>query len=78
MRSAHADLFFWDRVPIGYSTRSPYECSHHVRIARDFGVKSDDIREIVSETNGESTSFVVRLLAQLPRFEGRFSKVSMN
>jgi len=44
-------------LQVGYSTRSPYEYSHHVKIARDFGVKDDDIRAIVAETNGESTRF---------------------
>jgi alkylhydroperoxidase family enzyme len=44
-------------LQVGYSTRSPYEYSHHVKIARDFGVTDDDIRGIVAETNGESTGF---------------------
>jgi alkylhydroperoxidase family enzyme len=44
-------------LQVGYSTRSSYEYSHHIKIARDFGVTDDDIRGIVAETNGESTGF---------------------
>lgn len=42
-------------LQIGYLTRSPYEYSHHIKIGREFGVRDEDIRAIVAETNGETT-----------------------
>jgi alkylhydroperoxidase family enzyme len=44
-------------LQVGYSTKSPYEYSHHIKIGRDFGVTDDDIRGIVADTHGESTAF---------------------
>jgi alkylhydroperoxidase family enzyme len=44
-------------LQVGYSTRSSYEYSHHIKIARDFGVTDDDIRGVVAETKGESAGF---------------------
>jgi alkylhydroperoxidase family enzyme len=43
-------------LQVGYVAKSPYEFSHHVKIGREFGVKDDDIRAIVAETNGERTN----------------------
>jgi alkylhydroperoxidase family enzyme len=43
-------------LQVGYSARSPYEYSHHIKIGRDFGVTDDDIRAIEAETRGETTS----------------------
>jgi alkylhydroperoxidase family enzyme len=44
-------------LQVGYSTKSPYEYSHHIKIGRDFGVTDADIRGIVAETRGEPTGF---------------------
>ena len=44
-------------LQVGYSAKSPYAYSHHIRIGRDFGVTDDDIRGIVADTNGKSTGF---------------------
>jgi alkylhydroperoxidase family enzyme len=42
-------------LQIGYSARSAYEYSHHVKIGREFGVSDADIRAIAAETRGETT-----------------------
>src|SRR5215470_2822412 len=34
---------------VGYATRQPYEWSHHVEIARRFGVKDEEIRGLMEE-----------------------------
>lgn len=39
-------------LQVGYSAKSPYEYSHHVKIGREFGVSDDDIRAIGEETAG--------------------------
>jgi alkylhydroperoxidase family enzyme len=44
-------------LQVGYVTKSAYEYSHHIKIGLEFGVTADDIRGIVAETNGKSTSF---------------------
>ena len=43
-------------LQVGYSARSPYEFSHHIKIGRDFGVTDADIRAIEAETQGRSTN----------------------
>src|SRR3954467_14067181 len=43
-------------LQVGYSARSPYEYSHHVKIGREFGVTDDDIRAIEAETRGEPSA----------------------
>jgi alkylhydroperoxidase family enzyme len=43
-------------LQVGYSSGSPYEYSHHIKIGREFGVTDADIRAIAAETNGEVTS----------------------
>src|SRR6516162_3422390 len=40
-------------LQVGYSTRSPYEYSHHVKIGREFGCSDDDIRAVALETAGK-------------------------
>ena len=40
-------------LQVGYSTRSPYEYSHHVKIGREFGCSDDDIRAVALETSGK-------------------------
>lgn len=42
-------------LQVGYSTKAPYEYSHHIKIGRDFGVSDDDIRAIAEETAGRET-----------------------
>ncbi len=43
-------------LQVGYLARSPYEWSHHVKIAYDFGVTDDDIRALVDDTEGRPTA----------------------
>jgi alkylhydroperoxidase family enzyme len=43
-------------LQVGYLARSPYEYSHHVKIARDFGVADDEIRAVAAETAGVVTT----------------------
>ncbi len=73
-------------LQVGYSAKSSYEYSHHIRIGRDFGVTDDDIRAIVADTNGEATGFtslekaVLRaareLTAQPNLAEGTYNELS--
>ncbi len=39
-------------LQIGYLARAPYEWSHHIKIGHDFGVSDDDIRALITETEG--------------------------
>jgi alkylhydroperoxidase family enzyme len=39
-------------LQVGYSARSPYEYSHHIKIGRDFGVSDDDLRALIDDTAG--------------------------
>ena len=41
-------------LQVGYTTRSPYEYSHHIKIGRQFGVSDDDIRAIALENAGKA------------------------
>ncbi|MFI4986840.1 MAG: carboxymuconolactone decarboxylase family protein [Alphaproteobacteria bacterium] len=43
-------------LQVGYLTRSRYEYSHHIKISRDFGVSDADIRSIIAETAGGTTT----------------------
>jgi alkylhydroperoxidase family enzyme len=43
-------------LQVGWLARSPYEWSHHVKIAREFGVNDDDIRAVGEETAGRTTA----------------------
>jgi alkylhydroperoxidase family enzyme len=38
-------------LQVGWLARSPYEWSHHVRIAREFGVPDQDLAAIAAETD---------------------------
>ena len=42
-------------LQVGYSLRSAYEFSQHVKIGRDFGVTDDDIRAIADESADRPT-----------------------
>jgi len=39
-------------MTVGYLTRAPYEWSHHVILAKDFGVSDGDIGELVNYLEG--------------------------
>ncbi len=52
-------------LQVGYAAKSPYEYSHHIKIAREFGVKDDDIRGIIADSKGEPTTFSPREKAVL-------------
>jgi alkylhydroperoxidase family enzyme len=43
-------------LQVGYLTRSPYEWSHHIVLARQFGVTDEDIQGIIDYTDGKLTS----------------------
>jgi len=43
-------------LQVGWLARSPYEWSHHVKLGYDFGVTDDDIRALIDDTAGKSTS----------------------
>lgn len=40
-------------LQVGYLARSPYEWSHHIKIAYDFGVSDEDIRALIDVTEGK-------------------------
>ncbi len=42
-------------LQVGYLTRSEYEYSHHIKIGRDFGVTDDDIRALITESEGRNS-----------------------
>ena len=42
-------------LQVGYSAKSPYEYSHHIKIGREFGVTDDDVHAIEAETQGKAT-----------------------
>ena len=56
-------------LQVGYSAKSPYEFSHHIKIGRDFGVTDEDIRAIEAETKGQAThlSALARAVLQAAR-----------
>jgi alkylhydroperoxidase family enzyme len=39
-------------LQVGYLARAPYEWSHHIKIGRDFGVTTSDIRALIDDTEG--------------------------
>ncbi len=43
-------------LQVGYMTRQPYEYSHHVKLAMEFGCSEDDIRAIALETAGKPST----------------------
>lgn len=43
-------------LQVGYVYRSPYEYSHHVRIAHEFGVSDEEIRAVTLETEGKPST----------------------
>ena len=43
-------------IQVGYSARSVYEYTHHIKIGLSFGVTEDDLRAIADETAGRPTN----------------------
>jgi alkylhydroperoxidase family enzyme len=56
-------------LQVGYTTRSPYEWSHHVKISQDFGVTEADIRALMAENaaNENDLSSLDRLILSAAR-----------
>jgi alkylhydroperoxidase family enzyme len=56
-------------LQVGYMTRQPYEYSHHVKLAMEFGCSEDDIRALAEETAGRSSKLdpVARLVLKAAR-----------
>ena len=42
-------------LQVGWLARAPYEWSHHIKIGRDFGVTTEDIRALIDESDGKPT-----------------------
>ena len=43
-------------LQVGWLERSEYEFTHHVKIGKEFGVTDDDIKALIDETDGKTTS----------------------
>ncbi len=43
-------------LQVGYTTKTAYEWSHHIKIGLEFGVSKSDIRAIPAESAGKETS----------------------
>jgi alkylhydroperoxidase family enzyme len=43
-------------LQVGYLARAPYEWSHHIKIAREFGVSDGDIRALIDDTEGKANA----------------------
>ena len=43
-------------LQVGWLERSEYEFTHHVKIGKEFGVTDDDIKALMDETAGKTTS----------------------
>ena len=43
-------------IQVGYSARSVYEYTHHIKIGLSFGVTEDDLRAIADETAGRPSN----------------------
>ena len=41
-------------LQVGWTARSPYEWSHHVKIGFDFGVTEADVRALIADSAGET------------------------
>ena len=42
-------------LQVGWLARAPYEWSHHIKIGREFGVTTEDIRALIEESEGKPT-----------------------
>jgi len=56
-------------LQVGYSAKSPYEYSHHVKLGMEFGVSEDDVRAIADETAGRPSTLepVAKLVLRAAR-----------
>ena len=43
-------------LQVGWLARSPYECSHHVKIGVDFGVTEAAIHALIAETHAQDSA----------------------
>lgn len=43
-------------LQVGWTARSPYEWSHHVKIGFDFGVTEADVRALIADSAGADTA----------------------
>jgi alkylhydroperoxidase family enzyme len=43
-------------LQVGWTARSPYEWSHHVKIGFDFGVTEHDVRALIADSAGVDTA----------------------
>ncbi len=43
-------------LQVGWLERSEYEFTHHVKIGKEFGVTDDDIKALIAETEGKTSS----------------------
>ena len=43
-------------LQVGWLEKSEYEFTHHVKIGKEFGVTDDDIKALIDETDGKTTS----------------------
>jgi len=43
-------------LQVGWLARAPYEWSHHIKLGREFGVADADIRALIDDTAGRSTT----------------------
>lgn len=56
-------------LAVGWITQAPYEWSHHVKIAQEFGVTEADIRALIAECKGEPNALepVAKLIIRAAR-----------
>lgn len=47
-------------LQVAYASRSPYEYSHHLKIARDLGMPDSDLDAIATESAGETSGLDAR------------------
>jgi len=52
-------------LQVGYTARSPYEFSHHVKMSRAYGVTEGDIDSLIAFSRGEPSAFDERERAVL-------------
>jgi alkylhydroperoxidase family enzyme len=65
-------------MTIGWITRTPYEWSHHVILAKDFGVSEDDIRELINYLEGRPTKLEPNILLAVEAAKEMTNNISMS
>ena len=58
-------------MTVGYITPAPYEWSHHVILAKDFGVSDEDIAELINFLEGRAHK--LDALAELAMSDATFN-----